>query len=106
MRELGKLYEGLTNSNVMLLREVNNALECSFVKVGIVHEVVVVKDEVLSEELRNTAELGILEGAGLQHFRNTFDSFVLHVKAKRLYLELRFSLKAGKETPQNKVYAA
>ena len=109
MRELGKLYAGLMNSNIMLLKEVNNALECSFVKVGIVQDVVVVKDEVLSEELRSKADLGILEGAGFQYFRNTFDSFALHVKAKKLYQNLRFSLKAekaGNGTQNSEVIAA
>ena len=55
-------------------------------------QVVVVTDEVLSSMLSHAGLNGIVEGVDFQVFRNTFDSFSLRVKARKLYKELVTSL--------------
>jgi hypothetical protein len=90
--ELNRLHEGLTNSNTLIIKNAGTELECSFLKEGFEKKVVIIKDDVLAAELSCAAVNGIIEGADFQVFRNTFNSFSLRVKARKLYQELSSSL--------------
>jgi hypothetical protein len=91
-RELNRLHEGLTNSNTLIIKNAVTGLECSFLKDGFEKQVVIIKDDVLAAELSVAGVNGIIEGTDFQVFRNTFDSFSLRVKARKLYQELNSSL--------------
>ncbi|WP_114778714.1 hypothetical protein [Botryobacter ruber] len=92
MKEIDELRKGLKNSSIMLLKEHRHALECSFVKEGIVNHIVHVEDDILAEALRQKITSGIAEGVHFNAFRHEFESFALHVKARKLYADLAFSL--------------
>ena len=92
MREIDELRKGLRNSSIMLLKEHQNFLECSFVKEGLVNCIAVVEDDTLAEALRQRVKSGIAEGIHFNTFKHEFESFALHVKAKKLYSDLAFNL--------------
>ncbi|MCC9134974.1 hypothetical protein ACFSKU_19250 [Pontibacter silvestris] len=92
MNELDKLRDGLMNSSILLMKDYGNQLECSFVREGLVIRSFFIKDEILATALKRSGVNGIIEGVNFEVFRNTFDSFSLRVKAKKLYSELSANL--------------
>lgn len=56
---------------------------------------VVIRDEVLADALFHRGVKGIIAGADLKGIVNTFNTFSLHVKARKLDLELHGTLPAA-----------
>jgi hypothetical protein len=92
IKELQDLATGMMNSNTLLLRKIGPALECRFTMEGIERHRTIVKCEILAEALLQKSTFGILEGAMFVEFKNSFDSFSLHVKAMHLYNKLNATL--------------
>ncbi|MFT2009889.1 hypothetical protein ACMA1I_14515 [Pontibacter sp. 13R65] len=92
MKELEKLRKGLSVGNILLIKDYGNSLNCIFMKDGLAKLTFNVKDDNLVEALRLKGEHGIVEGANFMSFKNSFDSFSLHVKARKLYEELNYNL--------------
>lgn len=88
MKDLENLRDGLMQSTALLMKDSGKKIDCSFVKEGMVQQMVVIEDEVLASALRKTGVSGILEGEDLHEFRSRFDGFSLHVKAQKLYRAL------------------
>ncbi|TXK49262.1 hypothetical protein FVR03_06780 [Pontibacter qinzhouensis] len=92
MKELDKLRKGLKIGDILLIEDYGNTLKCIFMAGGLAKSSFIVKDDALVEALRLKGDHGILEGASFHAFKNTFDSFALHVKARKLYDELSYNL--------------
>lgn len=89
MEELERLQKGLQNSNILVLKSTDNRLECSFIKEGMVQDNFLVSDEILVSALNEKASFGVVEGFSFQNLRNNYGWFSLHVKSKKLLLELQ-----------------
>lgn len=89
MEELDRLQKGLQDSHTLVLKPLNNSLECSFIKEGMVQDNFVVTDEVLVTALSQKAKFGVVEGFNFNNLRNNYGWFSLHVKSKKLLLELQ-----------------
>lgn len=89
MEELERLQKGLQNSNILVLKPVENRLECSFIREGMVQDNFLVSDEVLVSALNEKASCGVVEGFSFQNLRNNYGWFSLHVKSKKLLQELQ-----------------
>lgn len=89
MKELDRIKEGLTKSNVLVYKSEDVGLKCSFVKEGMVVDSFVVEDDVLAQALSEKGLHGIVEGSNLQMLRNNYDWFTLSVKTKKLLHELQ-----------------
>ena len=92
MKELEQLRKGLTEGDVLLIEDYGNSLKCIFTKGGLAKLSFMVEEDALVEALRLKGEHGIVEGATFHAFKGTFDSFALHVKARKLYDELNYNL--------------
>ncbi|MFD2515384.1 hypothetical protein ACFSRY_16035 [Pontibacter locisalis] len=88
MEELDRLKEGLTKSNLLVYKNEDLGLKCSFVKEGMVVDSFVIEDDVLAKALSERGMQGIVEGSNLQMLRNNYDWFSLSVKTKKLLHEL------------------
>lgn len=89
MEELERLQKGLNNSQKLVLKQFNKVLECSFIKEGMVQDNFVVSDEVLVTALSKKARFGVVEGFNFNNLRSNYGWFSLHVKSKKLLLELQ-----------------
>jgi len=89
MEELERLQKGLQNSNTLVLKTINDKLECSFIREGMVHDNFEVTDEILASVLNEKAEHGVVEGFNFQNLRNNYGWFSLRVKSKKLLQELQ-----------------
>ncbi|GAB3204033.1 hypothetical protein ABID22_003257 [Pontibacter aydingkolensis] len=89
MKELDRLKEGLVESHVLLYKNEDRGLTCSFVKEGLVVDSFTIKDNVLAQALSEKGTNGIVEGINFQQLRNNYDWFSLSVKTKKLYEELK-----------------
>lgn len=88
MEELDRLQKGLQNSQRLVLKQINNSLECSFYKEGVVQDNFIVTDEVLISALTKKGSYGVLEGYNFNYLRTNYGWFSLHVKSKKLLQEL------------------
>jgi hypothetical protein len=89
MEELDRLQKGLQGSQRLVLKQINNTLECSFIKEGIVQDNFMVTDEVLISALTKKGKFGVLEGFNFNNLRTNYGWFSLHVKSKKLLKELQ-----------------
>ncbi|MDX5421817.1 MAG: hypothetical protein LPK14_06160 [Hymenobacteraceae bacterium] len=89
MKELDRIQEGLAKSNLLVYKNEEAGLKCSFVKEGLVVDSFVIKDEVLAEAISAKGMNGIVEGSNLQMLRNNYGWFSLSVKTRKLYKELQ-----------------
>jgi hypothetical protein len=89
MEELDRLKQGLVSGHVLMYKNEDKGLQCSFVKEGLVVDSFVIEDNVLSSALAAKGTNGIVEGSNLQMLRNNYDWFSLSVKSKKLYEELK-----------------
>jgi hypothetical protein len=89
MEELERLQKGLQNSNTLLLKSIEDKLECSFIKEGMVQDNFFVSDTILVSALIEKANYGVVEGLHFQHLRNNYGWFSLKVKSKKLLMELQ-----------------
>ncbi|MBC5991268.1 hypothetical protein [Pontibacter cellulosilyticus] len=89
MKELDRLKEGLGESHVLLYKNEDRGLKCSFVKEGLVVDSFVIEDDVLAKALAEKGLNGVVEGSNFQMLRNNYDWFSLSVKTKKLYEELK-----------------
>jgi hypothetical protein len=89
MEELDRLKEGLIKSNVLVYKNEDHGLKCSFVKKGMVVDSFVIEDTVLAQALSERGVQGIVEGSNLHVLRNNYDWFSLSVKTKKLLCELK-----------------
>lgn len=89
MEELDRIKNGISNSNLLLYKDEDCGLKCSFVKEGRVVDSFVVEDDVLAKALAQKGVHGIVEGSSLQMLRNNYDWFSLSVKTKKLLNELK-----------------
>lgn len=89
MKELDRLKEGLGGSHVLLYKNDDSGLKCSFVKEGLVVDSFVIEDDVLAKALSEKGLNGVVEGSNFQMLRNNYDWFSLSVKTKKLYEELK-----------------
>lgn len=89
MEELDRLQKGLQNSHRLVLKPINNALECLFIKEGMVQDNFMVTDEVLVSALSGKAKFGVVEGFSFNSLRQNYGWFSLHVKSKKLLQELQ-----------------
>lgn len=89
MEELDRLQKGLQNSNILVLKPVDNKLVCSFIKEGMVQDDFEVTDEILVSALNEKAKHGVVEGFNFQNLRNNYGWFSLRVKSKKLLQELQ-----------------
>lgn len=89
MKELDRLKEGLGESHVLLYKNEDRGLECSFVREGLVVDSFVIEDNVLAQALCEKGTNGIVEGINFQMLRNNYDWFSLSVKSKKLYEKLK-----------------
>lgn len=89
MKDLDRLKEGLGASSVLLYKNDDQGLQCSFVREGLVVDSFVIEDDVLANALAEKGTNGIVEGSNFQMLRNNYDWFSLSVKTKQLYKELK-----------------
>ena len=89
MKELDRLKEGLGESHVLLYKNEDKGLKCSFVKEGLVVDSFVIEDNVLARALTERGTNGVVEGPNFHMLRNNYDWFSLSVKSKKLYEELK-----------------
>lgn len=89
MKELDRLKEGLGESHVLLYKNEDRGLKCSFIREGLVVDSFVIEDDVLAEALTEKGMNGIVEGINFHLLRNNYDWFSLSVKSKKLYKELK-----------------
>lgn len=89
MKELDRLKKGLGGSHVLLYKNEDSGLKCSFVKEGLVVDSFVIEDDVLAKALSEKGMNGVVEGSNFQMLRNNYDWFSLSVKTKKLYEELK-----------------
>ncbi len=89
MEELDRLKKGLVEGHVLMYKDEDKGLQCSFVKGGLVVDSFVIEDNVLANALASKGTNGIVEGSNLQMLRNNYDWFSLSVKSKKLYEELK-----------------
>jgi len=89
MNELYGLTVGLQQANTLTLTQTPTCLECRFLEGGLVKHTVEVHDKVLAAALWQECVMGILEGVHFVNFRNAFSIFSLHVKTRKLYLDLK-----------------
>ena len=89
MKDLDRLKQGLGESNVLLYKNDDQGLKCSFVREGLVVDSFVIEDDVLANALAEKGTNGIVEGSNFQMLRNNYDWFSLSVKTKKLYKELK-----------------
>ena len=89
MKELDRLKEGLGESHVLLYKNEDRGLKCSFVKEGLVVDSFVIEDDVLARALTEKGLNGVVEGSNFQMLRSNYDWFSLSVKTKKLYEELK-----------------
>lgn len=89
MEELDRLQKGLLNSQRLVLKQIDNSLECSFIKEGMVQDNFKVTDEVLISALTKKSRFGVVEGFNFNHLRSNYGWFSLHVKSKKLLQELQ-----------------
>ncbi len=88
MEELERVQKGLETSNILVLKTIDNRLECSFIKEGMVQYNFLVSDDVLVSALNEKASFGVVEGFSFHNLRNNYGWFSLHVKSKKLLQEL------------------
>ncbi|NDK55712.1 hypothetical protein [Pontibacter fetidus] len=88
VEELQELSLGLNESNTLIFKEVNGTLLCQFLMHGLVCHTVTVTCELLAKALWQISSMGIIDGADFMIFKNVFDKFSLHLKARQLYTEL------------------
>ncbi|MBC5772734.1 hypothetical protein H8S95_01550 [Pontibacter sp. KCTC 32443] len=88
LQELHNLSIGLAKSNTLILKQQNSTLACQFLSGGLTTHEVQVKVKLLVNALWQASTLGIIEGANYTAFRNDFDNFSFHIKARFVYLEL------------------
>ena len=89
MEELDRLKKGLVEGHVVMYKNDDKGLQCSFVKEGLVVDSFTIEDNVLAHALAAKGTNGIVEGSNLQMLRNNYDWFTLSVKTKKLYEELK-----------------
>ncbi|WP_299826566.1 hypothetical protein [uncultured Pontibacter sp.] len=89
MKELDRLKNGLGDSHVLLYKNEDQGLKCSFVREGMVVDSFVIEDDVLAQALSEKGMNGVVEGSNFQMLRNNYDWFSLSVKSKKLYKELK-----------------
>ena len=89
MEELDRIQNGLVNSHTLWLKYRDKAVECSFVREGLVKDNIIIQDQVLAEALNSKSINGIIEGDNLLTLRNNYSWFSLSVRTKRLYQELQ-----------------
>lgn len=88
MEELDRLQNGLFNSQLLVLKPIDNSLELSFIKEGMVQDNFIITDEVLVDALSKKGRHGVVEGFHFNELRNNYGWFSLHVKSKKLLQEL------------------
>lgn len=89
MEELERLQKGLQSSHRLVLKQLEDSLECSFFKEGVVQDNFTVTDEVLISALTKKGKYGVLEGYNFNDLRTNYGWFSLHVKSKKLLKELQ-----------------
>lgn len=89
MEELDRLQKGLQNSHTLVLKQIDNSLECSFIREGMVQDNFLVTDEVLISALTRKGKFGVVEGHSFNNLRYNYGWFTLHVKSKKLLQELQ-----------------
>mgnify|MGYP005749688431 CR=1 FL=1 len=89
MEDLDRLQKGLGKSHVLIYKNEDQGMKCSFVKEGLVVDSFVIEDDVLANALAEKGTNGIVEGSNFQMLRNNYDWFSLSVKTKQLYKELK-----------------
>ena len=88
VKELQELSHGLKDSSTLILKQNEGALLCQFLSHGLVNHTVTVSCQQLVSALWKVSSMGIIDGTEFMIFRNVFDKFSLHVKARQLYAEL------------------
>ncbi|MBB6611703.1 hypothetical protein H7F15_11695 [Pontibacter sp. Tf4] len=85
---LERLKKGLDNSQLMLMKNEEEGLACSFIKYGMVQDNFLVKDEYVVQALKQTGINGVVEGNTFERLRNNYGWFSLRVKSRKLLKEL------------------
>lgn len=89
MNELERLHNGLGNSNMLLLKNKMNGLECIFIKEGLEVDHFLINNNILADALAKASVNGIVEGSDFSQLKNNYDWFSLRVRSKALFLQLQ-----------------
>jgi hypothetical protein len=84
MKELDRIKKALQHSNILVIRESEKKVECSFIKEGLVYDNFQIENNALASALHEKSMNGIVEGFNFERLRNTYEWFALHVKSKML----------------------
>ena len=87
------------------MKYVSGGLECIFLKEGFTNNVILIRDEVLADAFIQIGVKGIISGADLKAFLNTFDPFSLRVRAIKLHQELKDTMPAANAAISNAIAA-
>lgn len=88
MKELERIESGLNKSKTLLYKPEQQGLACSFVNGGLVIDSFVIEDNILADALARKGMNGIVEGANFEMLKTNYSWFSVHVKTKKLYMEL------------------
>ncbi|MHA6247506.1 hypothetical protein ACXYMU_06190 [Pontibacter sp. CAU 1760] len=88
MKELERIESGLNKSKTLLYKPEQQGLACSFVNGGLVIDSFVIEDNILADALSRKGMNGIVEGANFEMLKTNYSWFSVHVKTKKLFLEL------------------
>ncbi|MBD1396496.1 hypothetical protein H9Q13_04910 [Pontibacter sp. JH31] len=86
MKDFERIKNALNHSNILVLKNEEKKVECSFIKEGLVYDNFEIENRALASALQEKSTNGIVEGFNFERLKNTYDWFTLHVKS-RMVLE-------------------